>query len=538
MGLFFVLNSRKSLDSYKNSEEISVVIRYYHDKKRTNFPTGVSVSKKNWNQNYKKTKQLGPVRKSDSDSENKNRLLLQKLNDIKHLIDEIQIKNDSVPTVEMVKSYHQNHQFKKIRKSLSHIHFMVLFEEYSRWFLSEDYLTVTKNSKSYQTALKTSFEDVHDFINQYQHSENVKLLLEHIDLEWVSRLIRFLEKKGYLPSTINKRIKVLRLFRSWLENEKKTTFTLNIPKKRFKEFQKEIICFNHKEILKIHSFNKFDASNRNHGKYLRKKSSDVVYIDDVLKNGEKVTYTNYEVYKDMLTWLCVTGMRFSDCVNLTVLCKEFISSENRKLGEIKYTSQKTGTLIYVPIVNITEDIYEKYSRNKNASDYLFPLTEKGNKVSNQKLNKHIKELCRIIGLDRNVTNPIYGSDNKPIEGTDKPKPLWEEVTTHIGRRSFIRYHVEKGTPVHTIKSMTGHRSTKVFEGYFSVIRKDRLNSMDYGYTLGEPFSTVKRVEKKSEPSVGIDERKKEQLKELKLNLDSGFIPQDVWEEEVRKVMSS
>ena len=56
MGLFFVLNSRKSLDSYKNSEEISVVIRYYHDKKRTNFPTGVSVSKKNWNQNYKKTK--------------------------------------------------------------------------------------------------------------------------------------------------------------------------------------------------------------------------------------------------------------------------------------------------------------------------------------------------------------------------------------------------------------------------------------------------------------------------------------------------
>ena len=62
--------------------------------------------------------------------------------------------------------------------------------------------------------------------------------------------------------------------------------------------------------------------------------------------------------------------------------------------------------------------------------------------------------------------------------------------------------------------------------------------MDYGYTIGEPFSTVQRVEKKSEPSVGIDERKKEQLKELKLNLDSGFIPQDVWEEEVRKVMSS
>ena len=39
-----------------------------------------------------------------------------------------------------------------------------MFEEYTKWFQSEDYLIVTKNSKSYQTALKTSFEDMVTFV--------------------------------------------------------------------------------------------------------------------------------------------------------------------------------------------------------------------------------------------------------------------------------------------------------------------------------------------------------------------------------------
>jgi hypothetical protein len=187
-------------------------------------------------------------------------------------------------------------------------------------------------------------------------------------------------------------------------------------------------------------------------------------------------------------------------------------------------------------VNITENLFEKYSSGKSADQYLFPLTENGNKISNQKMNKHIKEICRIIGFNTMVKNPDYGSDGLPIEGTDKPKPLWEWVGTHIGRRSFIRYHIEKGTPVHTIKSMTGHTSTRVFEKYFSVIKSDRMKSMDYGYTLDSGFSTIKKETKK--PSVGLTDSKKELLQELKTSLDNGWIPQDVWEVEVKKVMNS
>ena len=61
--------------------------------------------------------------------------------------------------------------------------------------------------------------------------------------------------------------------------------------------------------------------------------------------------------------------------------------------------------------------------------------------------------------------------------------------------------------------------------------------MDFGFTLGEPFSTVKR-EKTKKQSVGLTDSRRELLQELKTSLDSGWIPQEVWEEEVKKVMNS
>ena len=538
MGLFLSLDYKQKKSDYKKSDSLRVVIRYRYKGKQLKISTGVNCKVKDWNEDYENTRSKNPIKKSDNEYKTKNLEISSKLNEVKDIIHRIKVIGEDEPYPEYIKSLILKNEYRRVESTLTKVHFTTLFNEYSNWFFSDEYLVITKNRNSYRTALKTSFEDIVDFSNEYQRKERIKLLLENITLEWISEFLNELEKeKGYLPSTINKRIKVLRLFKTWLRETKNISFNLVIPKKRFKEPQREVICLNHKQIRELHEFKEFDSTNDKHTKYLKKESSDVVYIEDVLnKSKRKSVFTNYEVYKDMLVWMCVTGMRFSDVVNLTVLCKDFISGD-RKLGEIKYTSIKTNTLIYVPIVNITEDLYEKYSSGKSADQFLFPLTENGNKVSNQKINKHIKEICRIIGFNTMVQNPDFGGDGLPIEGTDKPKPLWEWVSTHIGRRSFIRYHIEKGTPVHTIKSMTGHNSTRVFEKYFSIIKSDRMKSMDYGYTLDSGFSTIKTENKKSKPSVGLNEEKKEQLKELKVSLDMGWITQEIWEEEVKKVLS-
>ena len=540
MGLFFKLDFKKKKSDYKKSEEIPVVLFYYHNKKKLKISTGVKSSIRNWNYDYKSTRSQNPIKKSDKEFKTKNLELASKLVEVKDIIHRINVSGEDEPTPDLIKSLLLKNEYRRIESTLTKVHFLSLFNEYMDWFYSDEYLIVTKNRESYRRALKSSFDDVLEFSNEYQRKEKIKLLLENISLEWISEFLSYLDKnKGYLPSTVNKRIKVLRLFKSWLRDTKNISFNLVIPRKRFKEPPRDVISFYHNEILEIHKFTEFDATNDKHTKYLKKEGTDVVYIEDNLnKSKRKALYTNYEVYKDMLVWMCVTGMRFSDMVNLTVLSKEFIKGGDRKLGEIKYTSIKTNTLIYVPIVNITESIFEKYSSGKSADQPLFPLTDHGNKVSNQKINKHIKEICRIIGFNRMISNPDYGNDGLAIEGTDKPKPLWEEVTTHIGRRSFIRYHIEKGTPVHTIKSMTGHNSTRVFEKYFSVIKSDRRKSMDYGYTLDEGFSTIKKETKKSKPSVGLTPRKKEQLLELKSSLDMGIIHEEQWKKSVEEVMNS
>ena len=540
MGLFFKLDFKKKKSDYKKSEEIPVVLFYYHNKKKLKISTGVKSSIRNWNYDYKSTRSQNPIKKSDKESKPKNLELASKLVEVNDIIHRINVSGEDEPSIDLIKSLLLKNEYRRVESTLTKVHLTTLFNEYTNWFFSDEYLVVTQNRDSYRRALKSSFDDVSDFSNEYQRKERIKLLLENITLEWISDFLTHLDKrKGYLPSTINKRIKVLRLFKSWLRDTKNISFNLVIPKKRFKEPLREVICFNHKQILELHEFKEFDSSNDKHTKYLKKEASDVVYIEDELnKSKRKSLYTNYEIYKDMLVWMCVTGMRFSDTVNLTVLGKEFIKGGDRKLGEIKYTSIKTNTLIYVPIVNITESIFEKYSRGKSADQPLFPLTERGNKVSNQKINKHIKDICRVIGFNTMVTNPDYGNDGLPIEGTDKPKPLWEEVTTHIGRRSFIRYHIEKGTPVHTIKSMTGHNSTRVFEKYFSVIKSDRMKSMDYGYTLDEGFSTIKKDVKQPKIKGGLTPRKKELLLELKSSLDMGIIHEEQWKKSVEEVMNS
>ena len=540
MGLFFKLDFKKKKSDYKKSEEIPVVLFYYHNKKKLKISTGVKSSIRNWNYDYKSTRSQNPIKKSDKESKTKNLELVSKLVEVNDIIHRINVSGEDEPSTDLIKSLLLKNEYKRVKSTLTKVHFTTLFNEYTNWFFSDEYLVITQNRNSYRSALKTSFDDIIDFSNEYQRKEKIKLLLENITLEWISEFLSELEKnKGYLPSTINKRIKVLRLFKTWLRDTKNISFNLVIPKKRFKEPPREVICLNHKQILELHNFKEFDASNEKHSKYLVKEGTGVLYIEDVLnKSKRKSMYTNYEVYKDMLVWMCITGMRFSDTVNLTVLSKDFISGGDRKLGEIKYTSIKTNTLIYVPIVNITENLFEKYSSGKSADQYLFPLTENGNKISNQKMNKHIKEICRIIGFNTMVKNPDFGSDGLPIEGTDKPKPLWEWVGSHIGRRSFIRYHIEKGTPVHTIKSMTGHTSTRVFEKYFSIIKSDRMKSMDYGYTLDEGFSTIKKDVKQPKIKGGLTPRKKELLLELKSSLDMGIIHEEQWKKSVEEVMNS
>lgn len=247
-----------------------------------------------------------------------------------------------------------------------------------------------------------------------------------------------------------------------------------------------------------------------------------------LKKTQYRNFTSYEVYKDVLIFLCGTGMRFGDMLNIRVDSKEF-DIEDRNKGEFMYQSEKTQKITRVPLNRLTMSIYNKYSGGKDRNDYLFPRTQKGNPISNPKFNKQIKQVCKLIGLNRGVKNPEYNLDRTIRKGTNESVPLWGEISSHIGRKTFIREQIESGTPPRTIMSMTGHKSQKVFDGYYNILKGDRMKNNDklFSINLNEP-------EKK--PKEGISVFQEEELKKYKSLYDTGLIDKEFYREEVRRIL--
>ena len=132
-------------------------------------------------------------------------------------------------------------------------------------------------------------------------------------------------------------------------------------------------------------------------------------------------------------------------------------------------------------------------------------------------------------MNRGVKSPQYNLDRTIVKGTDISINLYEKVSSHIGRKSFIREQIERGTPPRVIMSMTGHKSQKVFDGYYNILKGDRMKNND------KIFSTELK-EVTSDNSSGISKHQEEQLTKYKSLFDSGLLPKEVYLEEVRKIM--
>jgi hypothetical protein len=93
--------------------------------------------------------------------------------------------------------------------------------------------------------------------------------------------------------------------------------------------------------------------------------------------------------------------------------------------------------------------------NQNPSKRVFPI------ISNQKFNKYVKELCQLVGLNRQVEIIRNVGNQRRSEF----KNLWETIGTHTGRRTFITLSLQKGMRPETIMEITGHVKTDTMYRY-------------------------------------------------------------------------
>ena len=543
MGLYYRLDHKKNTSLQDKKEEVRVVIDYYYNGKRTKITTGVSCLVKDWDKNWRKKTSKNPIKTTDKNHREKNLLIRNKLDEVNGIVLTIQ-KQDKEPIVELVKSYLRKERKEKKDETQKDLHFLPLFVEYEKWIKGE----YNPQRDSTKRGVMSSIKQIIEYTSQYQKKNSTLLFPDEIDRDWIYGFIKWsYEVKGLKPTTINKRIKVLSNFSSWSKEKYNTTFQIRKPKNVFlgNDENIDIVFLKRDEVIKLHKYNKFDCTNEEHEKVLSKeKRLSYIYDRWERKDGKErvVKYTTFEVYKDMLMFLCNVGCRWGDMLKMKV--GDLVYEDNKidnsvgyKRGMITYYMEKIRiqrTPVKVPRNKLVYEIWSKYSNGKHGHHYLFPRTNMGNGISNNKFNKYIKDVCRIVGLDRKIKSQDYD-----LVGTiqnEEYLPLWNLVSSHTGRRTFVWEQVQRGIPTRVIMSMTGHRSRKVFDMYYEVLENEKtLVNDDLFLDYEEDSKTSTRTKKTKEPqqepieeikSVKLTKEQERKIGKLKTLLDLGEIDKD------------
>jgi integrase len=257
-----------------------------------------------------------------------------------------------------------------------------------------------------------------------------------------------------------------------------------------------------------------------------------------LKNGKTITYTNFEVYRDMIVFGCGLGCRYGDLVKLKLDNYQFTEDRSKGFFVFRMEKSRVAKQVKVPLNKLTFEIWKKYSKNKSRADYLFPRTSTGKPIYNEKVNKNIKIIGEIVGLKRLVSKPRFTIEGQVIEGSDVRRPLYEFVSSHIMRRTFIREGLENKIPTHILMSMSGHTTEKVFRKYFSTTTKElgEEGSKLFSYDLSDSVEEEVKPKKVVEELELMNTSKINKLKELKLLFEEGLIPKEIYLEKVKELI--
>lgn len=147
-----------------------------------------------------------------------------------------------------------------------------------------------------------------------------------------------------------------------------------------------------------------------------------------------------------------SGLRVSDFSRLDTL--------NFGTKTIKTTTVKTGKPVVIPIHDNIRKLFD---------EGFDPAV----KISDQKMNKHLKELARLAGIVEEViiTESIGG---KNVQVKYRKSDL---VCTHTARRSFATNALKAGVPLPSISKILGHTKISTTEKYLRMSAEETAEAL-------------------------------------------------------------
>ncbi|MGV3528925.1 MAG: phage integrase SAM-like domain-containing protein [Flavisolibacter sp.] len=147
-----------------------------------------------------------------------------------------------------------------------------------------------------------------------------------------------------------------------------------------------------------------------------------------------------------------TGQRFGD---YTSLKREHFMVQDGKTY-IRRITEKTKDSVVIPCSGAVLELFKKYKGE-------FP------KISNQKFNEMIKEVCKMAGESKKIPEML----EKGRLMTEPDAQLWETISSHTARRNFCSNLYLAGVPIIDIMAMSSHRTEKSFLKYIKISKLDK-----------------------------------------------------------------
>lgn len=294
-------------------------------------------------------------------------------------------------------------------------------ETFASYF--EDFIEIKKCSQVAKTTI-TQYQNALNWLYKYSRERCKGRVLEFKDINenFFFDFIAF-AKKEIQDNTINK---LIRRFRTVLTHAEKNGIEIN------KNYKNEGCQVPYVKQPKI---------------YLNKTEIEQIkaYTLEYKSKLDKV--------RDRLIIGLRTGLRFSDFSRID---KDFVTTLNGKpIIEIQQQKVK-GEVVRIPLASEVVDILDKYNG--------FPP-----KISEQKFNDYLKELCKLTGIDTRISR---------IEnGKQVFYKKWELVSSHICRRSFATLAFTDGMSPEIARKFTGHSTVKQYMEYICLDEEERLNSV-------------------------------------------------------------
>lgn len=269
-------------------------------------------------------------------------------------------------------------------------------------------------------------------IKGHLQSFNENLSFEYLDENGLSQLVYFLrDEKDYRDSTIGKYLSFVKWFLKW-------------------------------SIQKNYSSNKdFEVFKPK----LKTSNSTIIYLDwdelmSVYKKDIPSEHQNLEKVRDVFCFCCFTSLRYSDVANL--------KKSNIYENHIEFTTVKTSDALIINLNNYSSAILEKYKDYESKDHHAFPV------LSNQKMNTNLKKLAEICELDRPITQTYF----KGNERVDEVSLLYQVISTHAARRTFISNALILGIPPQTVMQWTGHSDYSAMKPYIAIADKEKAKAME------------------------------------------------------------